>query len=62
MSKTPAVSGVFLFALFIIAGGAELIRHANVLDWRGFLGFGGLTVFGVGQVLGTTTTADPLRG
>jgi hypothetical protein len=45
MSKTPVVSGVLFFALFIIAGGLKLIRHANVLDWRGFLGFGGLTGF-----------------
>jgi len=29
--------------LFIIAVGGELIRHANVLDWRGFSLFRGLT-------------------
>jgi hypothetical protein len=45
MSKTPVVSGVFLFALFIIAVGVKLIRHVNVLDWRGFSWFGGLTGF-----------------
>ncbi|MBB5337954.1 hypothetical protein [Tunturiibacter gelidoferens] len=46
MSKTPVVSGVFLFAYsFIIAVGVKLIRHVNVLDWRGFSWFWGLTGF-----------------
>jgi hypothetical protein len=63
MSKTPAGSGVFLFALFIIAGGRELIRHVNVLDWRGFLGFGGLTGFwGLLRKREDKNNADPLRG
>ena len=35
MSKTPVVSGVSR-SISIIAGGLKLIRHANVLDWRGF--------------------------
>jgi hypothetical protein len=46
MSKTPVVSGVFLFALSIIAVGVKLIRHVNVLDWRGFCSMRGLTGFG----------------
>jgi hypothetical protein len=63
MSKTPVDSGVLFFALFIIAGGLKLIRQANVLDWRWFLVFGGLTGFKAAeQVRGTKQTADPLRG
>jgi hypothetical protein len=63
MSKTPVDSGVLFFALFIIAGGLKLIRHANVRDWRWFLVFGGLTGFKAAeQVRGTKQTADPLRG
>jgi hypothetical protein len=39
----------FFSAFFIIAVGVKLIRHVNVLDWRGFSWFGGLTGFSVGS-------------
>lgn len=44
--------GFFSFALFIIAGGGKLIRHVNVLDWRGFSWFWRLTSFCDGLVIG----------
>jgi hypothetical protein len=42
----------FYLSSFIIAVGVKLIRHVNVLDWRGFSWLGGLTGFRWGvQVL-----------
>jgi hypothetical protein len=38
--KPRWLAGAFLFSISIIAGWWELIGQANVLDWRGFCGFG----------------------
>jgi hypothetical protein len=39
------VLGVLLISTSSLADSAELIRHANLLDWRGFEALGGLTRF-----------------
>ncbi len=64
--------GIFFDSISIIARRMELIRHTNVLDWRGFCLFGGLTGFGWRRVYDNSrslkddnkgqrenTTADP---
>jgi hypothetical protein len=37
------MAGAFVISVSSIADGMELVRHVNVLDWRGFWWVGGLT-------------------
>jgi hypothetical protein len=50
--KPRLASGLALCSVSSIAVGMELVGQANVLDWRGDLRFGGLTVFSVKRISG----------
>jgi len=59
-TKNPSLCrGSLVISTSSLADGAELIRHANLLDWRGFEAFGGLTRFLVGA---DEKRVSPLRG